>query len=49
MIIIIIIIIIMSNINIDANIDVNKILYMQIIRMLTMAVMNITTTITIII
>ena len=46
---IIIIIIIMSKINIDANIDVNVILYMQIICMLTMAVMNITTTIMIII
>ena len=42
---IIIIIIIMININIDANIDVNIILYMQIICMLTMAGMNITTTI----
>ena len=47
--IIIIIIIIMSNINIDANIDVNIILYMQIICMLTMAVMNIITTIMIMI
>ena len=46
---IIIIIIIMSTIKIDANIDVNIILYMQVICMLTMAVMNITTTIMIII
>ena len=46
---IIIIIIIMSKINIDANIDVNIILYMQIICMLTMAVMNIATTIMIMI
>ncbi len=45
----IIIIIIMSDINIDANIDVSIILYMQIICMLTMAVMSITTTIMIII
>ena len=45
----IIIIIIMSTIKIDAYIDVNIILYMQVICMLTMAVMNITTTIMIII
>ena len=48
-IIIIIIIIIMSNINIDVNIDVNIIVYMQIIRMLTMAGMNTTMTIMIMI
>ena len=46
---IIIIIIIMSNITIDANIDVNIILYMQIICMFTMAGMSITTTIMIMI
>ena len=46
---IIIIIIIMSNSSIDANIDVNIILYMQITCMLTMAGMNITTTIMIMI
>ena len=47
--IIIIIIIIMSNINIDANIDINIIIYTQMISMLTMGVMNITTTIVLII
>ena len=46
---IIIIIIIMSNINIDANIDINIIIYIQMISMLTMGVMNITTTIVLII
>ena len=48
-IIIIITIIIMNSINIDANIDINVVLYMQIIHMFTIAVMNITTTIMIII
>ena len=48
-VVIIIMNIIMSNINIDANIDINIIIYIQMISMLTMGVMNITTTIVLII